>query len=222
MSTQPDSGLAVRGLAHDLSNLLQIVLSAADSISADHRHSAAASIIARSVRQAMDLLDEEAQQRQDVDLKPALERAGRLAADFAKMIGPPDLSVGIQVDPGFRVYARPASLDRVFMNLLLNAVEAAAAAGRESLSIVAVAWRDNQRIGISISDDGPGFSPGVLSGETPSQSSGLGLRIVRDAVLREGGAVSAANGPSGGATFTLDFEAAPALPRHPAFANAAS
>ena len=64
---------------------------------------------------------------------------------------------------------------------------------------------------IVVSDDGPGISlellPRIFQPRVSTKSiiSGLGLYVVQSIVEQNGGSVTAANGPSGGAIFTLSI-----------------
>ena len=85
------------------------------------------------------------------------------------------------------------------MNLFLNSAQA----GAKNIHIHA-----RQRE-IVVSDDGPGISAELLPRifqprvSTKSIISGLGLYVVQSIVEQNGGTVSAANGLSGGAVFTV-------------------
>ena len=62
-----------------------------------------------------------------------------------------------------------------------------------------------------MSDDGPGISlellPRIFQPRVSTKSiiSGLGLYVVQSIVEQNGGSVTAENGPSGGAIFTLSI-----------------
>ena len=85
------------------------------------------------------------------------------------------------------------------MNLFLNSAQA----GAKNIRIHA------RGLEIVVSDDGPGIAPELLPRifqervSTKSIISGLGLYVVQSIVEQNGGKVTAANGPSGGAVFTM-------------------
>lgn len=69
---------------------------------------------------------------------------------------------------------------------------------------------------IEVADSGPGIAPEVLprifdrffkadAARTRSAGSGLGLAITLENVRLHGGTLTAANGPAGGAVFTIDM-----------------
>jgi len=66
-------------------------------------------------------------------------------------------------------------------------------------------------VGLSVADTGPGIDPAHLPAlfdpffttKEPGKGTGLGLAISRTIVESMGGTISAANGPQGGAVFTV-------------------
>jgi len=100
-----------------------------------------------------------------------------------------------------------AKLDRVFHNLLRNACEAVTS-DHGSVRVVAVGT--NNRVEISVSDNGPGipteirddlFQPFVTFGK--SDGTGLGLAVVQKIVCDHGGAVTVESTGSEGTTFKV-------------------
>ena len=87
----------------------------------------------------------------------------------------------------------------MLVNLFLNSAQA----GAKNIRIRA---RGHE---IVVSDDGPGIAPELLPRifqarvSTKSIISGLGLYVVQSIVEQNGGSVTAANGPGGGAVFTM-------------------
>lgn len=105
-------------------------------------------------------------------------------------------------------------LTQVFLNLLLNALEAMPGGG--TLSVHTCLSKDPEGIGIEISDTGPGipeadaeriFQPFFT---TKPKGTGLGLAICLQLIEQHGGWIRAGNRPGGGATFRihLPFRAA--------------
>jgi signal transduction histidine kinase len=217
MSSPNDPDLALRGLAHDLNNLLQVILCAADTMAADSAHAAAYSVIARAVEQANRIIRHDAQQPQDLKLREVVERCSRFAADFSSVSGGPEVQTIVNLPPGIHVRATPAALDRTLMNLFLNAVEAGMRAGRNPVVIHIDATSRDDQFTVLVRDNGPGLPPGAL--ET---ADGLGLRIVQQAVNRHGGTLTTSNAPSGGAVFTLTMNVNSQASAAPAAAQAAN
>ncbi|HZE96002.1 MAG TPA: ATP-binding protein [Planctomycetota bacterium] len=94
-------------------------------------------------------------------------------------------------------------MQRVFLNLASNAVQAVAPGGR--LSVVASGRT------IAFCDDGPGIAPEILEKlftpflTSKTKGTGLGLAIAHKIVEAHGGTIEAKNGPAGGATFTINL-----------------
>lgn len=109
----------------------------------------------------------------------------------------------------------PTHLREAFTNLYANAIHHGGDGGRVTVR----ADDEDDHVVVSVADTGPGIPerdlPHVFDrfhqgDESRSGGgSGLGLAITRAAVERHGGTVEAANGPTGGAVFTVR------LPAHP-------
>jgi signal transduction histidine kinase len=102
-------------------------------------------------------------------------------------------------------HADGSLLGQVFLNLLINAIEAADKDGRVLLRAVSLP----HGIEVSIRDSGPGL-PDVPIGElsqpfytTKTGGTGLGLYICNNIVERHNGEFSLANHPDGGAVATV-------------------
>jgi C4-dicarboxylate-specific signal transduction histidine kinase len=99
-------------------------------------------------------------------------------------------------------------LQQVVINLVLNAVESAAASTRERRVAIATVARST-RIELEVSDSGAGLPPQVRHNlfksffSTKKNGLGMGLAIVHQIVERHLGQVQAQNGPGGGAVFRV-------------------
>ena len=75
------------------------------------------------------------------------------------------------------------------------------------------ARRRDDRIEIEVADSGPGLSDEVLARlfqpfiTTKATGMGVGLSLCRSIVESQGGEISAANAPAGGAVFRFDVPA---------------
>jgi signal transduction histidine kinase len=101
----------------------------------------------------------------------------------------------------------PAELNQVFINLLMNAIDALPKGGNLWLGLDVA----EGAVRVSVRDDGAGiapellpqvFEPFVTSKET-GHGTGLGLAISQTIVARHRGTIEAANAPGGGAIFTV-------------------
>lgn len=106
-----------------------------------------------------------------------------------------------------RVALDGESLKQVFLNLLLNALEASPEGGEVS----AILERRGERMVVRIRDQGPGLPPEVLArlGEpfytTKAQGTGLGLFLSRRLVHSGGGELSAEVPAGGGAELVVSL-----------------
>lgn len=103
-------------------------------------------------------------------------------------------------------------LDQVFLNMVINA-EQAMTALRGSGTLTIDVRRVDDKVRVSISDDGPGiaeeniskiFDPFFTTREV-GQGTGLGLSICYGIVHEHEGTISVENKPDGGATFIVDL-----------------
>ena len=113
-------------------------------------------------------------------------------------------------------------LQQVVMNLVLNAIEAAATSIHERRVIVQTVGR-GRHVELIVTDTGPGLPPEAADHvfesffSTKQNGLGMGLAIVRQIMELHHGEVHAENGPLGGAAFRVTF---PAVREHVMAANA--
>jgi signal transduction histidine kinase len=105
-----------------------------------------------------------------------------------------------------KLFADIEQMRLVFLNLLLNAIEAVSENGSISLVIETAADR---KVCIKLMDNGPGIAPENLErifepyfSKRPG-GTGLGLSLARRIVEEHGGTLTAENRPLGGAQFNL-------------------
>lgn len=98
-------------------------------------------------------------------------------------------------------------LHQVFVNLLINAIEAMEDGGRISLKVAVLA--QGRVVRIDFRDTGPGISSQVLPrlfepfATTKERGTGLGLAVSRRIIEQHEGSLTASNHPEGGAIFTV-------------------
>lgn len=101
----------------------------------------------------------------------------------------------------------PAELNQVFINLLMNAIDALAPGGNLWLELA----RAGDEVRIAVRDDGAGIPPDVLpdifepfvTTKDAGRGTGLGLAISRAIVARHGGRIEVATALGQGTTFTV-------------------
>ena len=113
------------------------------------------------------------------------------------------------------IHGDAVQLQQVVLNLVLNAIEAAATS-IERRVVLGTAVRDAE-IELSVHDSGPGLSDEAQDHlfesffSTKKSGLGMGLTIVHQIVERHHGIVHAENTPAGGALFRVTLSAARAL-----------
>ncbi|MFL5583172.1 MAG: ATP-binding protein [Gemmatimonadaceae bacterium] len=109
-------------------------------------------------------------------------------------------------------------LQQVVINLVLNAIESAAASARERRVVLCTAERGG-RVELAVRDSGAGLPPQVQQRlfesffSTKKSGLGMGLAIVHQIVERHRGQVHAQNAPGGGALFRVTLPAEGIVPR---------
>lgn len=140
--------------------------------------------------------------------------AQAVASDLAPLLEARDQRIELQVDDAAAlVQADPAKLHDVLRNLVANA----ATYSPEHTTITVATRRDGDRVAIDVLDQGPGipeedrtrvferFYRVDKSRARDPGGTGLGLAIVKHLVELQGGRVSVANRPGGGARFTVEM-----------------
>lgn len=113
-----------------------------------------------------------------------------------------------------RVQSDPLLLHQAFLNIVMNAEQAIAAAGQPGR--IEIATRHDPvggRVIATVRDTGTGISADVLSHifepfyttKEVGKGTGLGLAIAYGIVQEHGGHIAAANHPDGGAVFTVEL-----------------
>lgn len=137
----------------------------------------------------------------DVRLADVIDSALRLLSPACRQGGH---QVSVRIGPGTeRVWANPLILEQVFVNLLVNSMEAAR--GAANIRIQSSSRHAAGCIEVSVSDDGPGIDPSIEGRvfepffTTKARGAGLGLTTAREAMLALGGDLALARAAQGAA-----------------------
>lgn len=138
----------------------------------------------------------------------------RAAVTWVARAQMPDLEVDFDLPEDFLAFGLSAHSHQVVMNLVQNAIDAMAEAPPPHRLVICGRIEDGQAVA-EIRDSGPGIAADVLSRifdpffttKPVGKGTGLGLAISDRIVSDQGGALSAANHPGGGAVFTLRLPA---------------
>jgi PAS domain S-box-containing protein len=172
----------------------------------------------------------EAQLRQSQKMEAIGQLAGGVAHDFNNL-----LTVNIAIECRLAssvpaVLADPGQLDRVLVNLAVNARDAMPQGGRLVLATSVVRRTDRDAacdalspglyVRLTVSDTGIGMDDATMarifepfySTKEPGRGTGLGLSTIYGIVRQSGGAIRVASALGAGTTFTIDLPAAATRP----------
>jgi two-component system, NtrC family, sensor histidine kinase HydH len=137
--------------------------------------------------------------------------ASLLEAARAAVSTPPEVKVQVRAPSGIpELEGDSVQLRQVFVNLLENAVNAAAPKGEVEVLVSS----GEGRVRVAVEDTGPGVDPEIRRRlfeplvTTKDKGIGLGLALVRRIVERHGGSISYQPRRGGGASFVVSLPAA--------------
>lgn len=203
---------------HDLNNIFQTLVEAADLLAGDPQWAPVSAVILRSIERGKGITTS----MQQVEGLPApFETILGNAIAFAEdsLIGGrgPEVRFVSHVEPGIEL-RRTWAWERVLINLFSNSMRAMPEGG----TIYVSARTGNGRAEIVVRDEGAGIAPEILADlfrphVSTKVRGGLGLHIVETIVKQEDGEVRASNCTHGrGAEFiiTIPVEKKLARPAH--------
>ncbi len=212
MKTRED--LTISGLVHDLNNVFQTLVDAADLLAGDPRYAKLSAAILRSVERGKNIAAGlQAGTGEDTPFEQILANAIAFVEDSLEAGRGPEIRFVHDVEPGIKLGGHWA-WERVLINLFLNAMRAMPAGG----TIQVLARRTGGQVEIVVRDEGSGIAPGLLehlflphvTTGSSGGSSGLGLHIVETIVKQNGGYVRAANrSDAHGAEFSITLPSRP-------------
>ncbi len=218
MDTTPD--LTLPCLIHDLNNVFQTLVEAADLLSDHPQWAQVSAAILRSVERGKEItLSMQTVNQPSAPLETVVKKAQTLLEDSLMSGRGPDIRFVCEVEPGI-VLRRSWAWERVLINLFSNAVHAMPRGGTISVEARRVpdAKQEQGCIEIVVADEGGGIAPELLPSifeptVSTRKGGGLGLHIVHTIVTQEDGEVRAANRKGRGAEFTITIPAVPVLTR---------
>lgn len=218
-------GLLAAGLAHDLNNLLTVILGHAELLRTHHADEDSGHTIQEAAMRAAELTRQLLAfgRRQHItpralDLSEVVERA----LPLVRSIAGENVRVVVEASrPLPLVEADVSQIEQALMNLVTNAIQAMAGAGTltirtqlEELSAgdlqkLSKPRKDPWFVVLSVTDTGPGMEAEVASRAfdpfftTKSLGTGLGLSVVHGVVGQHGGLVRVHTGKGRGCTLEL-------------------
>lgn len=226
-------GTMVAGVAHELNNPLSNIWSSCQILLEDQALAAGSpqSDMLRQIDEqcvrardiVRSLLDFTRERQFRAEMLP-LEDLVRQTLRFIRNDIPQGLEIRLDIPADLVVLADPQRLQQALLNLVKNAMQAAAENGRVVIGASRHAagaavpadpglapCRDMAAIDIRVSDDGPGIPADILprifdpffTTKDVGKGMGLGLSIVFQIVEEHGGCISAASEAGRGATFVM-------------------
>lgn len=217
---QPQTDHTLASIVHELNNPLTTILGLSEMLlennaTPDHKLTRIRSEAMRSVRiirNLMELSRGDAPSgfdgRTPVDLNEAIRHSAALVEDQLE-----SHSIDLTVELPWRspmVHSRPGELTQVFLNLITNAIQSIASAGRPG-AITITGNQLGNRVCITVEDDGPGFTDADFTRlfqpyfTTKGQGTGMGLYLSRKIIQNIEGDLWASRNVDRGAIFTIEL-----------------
>jgi nitrogen fixation/metabolism regulation signal transduction histidine kinase len=199
-----------RRVAHDIKNPLTPMQLAARTLagSDEPRVASAASLLLEEIARLDDMARSLAQLGRLPESPPAPVDLDELLRKLAARHGTGSVPIHVVArDAPALVLGHHDLLERVFRNILVNAVEASEPRGGGAVDVRLA--QQNGHVQVTIRDHGPGLPEQLLDSiwlpdvTTKRHGTGLGLAIVRQGVEAHTGEVRARNADGGGAEFEV-------------------
>jgi signal transduction histidine kinase/CheY-like chemotaxis protein len=206
-------GSLTSGIAHDINNLLTIIVGASSSLKAK---SSPTDAEAQGLLEELDVATSRAalmtsqllafgrsptQHIEEVDLSASVERTGRL---LARVLGVAT-ACKFEVEPGVRVQASRTGIEQILLNLAVNARDAMPNGGELRVSV----RKDGNFAELAVADTGHGMDESTRARifepffSTKPTGTGLGLATVRQLIQHYGGRIELETAVGEGAAFRL-------------------
>jgi len=218
-------GEGMAGVAHELSNVMNIVLGHVGL--AHNRRAELSAEVARHLdralegcenatrilRNTLDAVREGSAEKRRVSLADVAKRTVELKAYDLRRDG---ITIRVRFAEGVPAVQGVAfQLQQVLLNLITNAQQALREQRGAPRIIEVVGTADDGRAVIEVRDTGPGIPPETLPRlftpffTTKADGTGLGLTVSTAIVHDHGGTLTGDNRPTGGAVFRIELPASP-------------
>lgn len=205
-------GNLTSGIAHDLNNLLTVIVGASDMLRAQvagksgalgllDELEGAASRASLMTRQLLSFGRMRSTEKELVDFGAIVSAMSKM---LPRLLGQA-LTVEVRVESGAWVVASRSGLEQILLNLAVNARDAMPEGGSFSLELRV----EEDELVLTASDTGVGMTPEVRERvfepffTTKATGTGLGLATVHKLVEEYGGTIAIESEPGRGARFTL-------------------
>lgn len=209
-------GRMASSIVHDLRNPLAAIYGGAemmvDTDLTPQQAKRVAANIYRSSRRIQEMLDDLLQVTRGRSGPRALCRLDDLLRQCIESFQPAaaaqNVRIRVDIPAGLEVSVERRRMERVFQNLLDNAIEVLPVGGEIAIE----ARTKDGKVEIEVSDTGPGIAPDIRGqlfqpfvSHGKKNGLGLGLALSRQTVLEHGGEMWATDREGGGASFTIQL-----------------
>jgi len=155
----------------------------------------------------LDFARESASTVETLDLEKLLQDTIRLAENQVRMSG---IKIELQVTENLpSIHGDGQKLQQVFLNLILNAVDASSKGSK--IQVIALPHGQNENVAIKVVDYGQGIPKHVLSSifdpffttKAKGKGTGLGLSVSQGIIAKHGGKISVSSEEGSGTVFTV-------------------
>jgi two-component system NtrC family sensor kinase len=142
---------------------------------------------------------------EDVDVNDTIGQTVTFLDNHAR-----NIDIHLDLDESIPIIASDqGQLQQIFLNLLTNAIDAIGSGG----TIEAASRYSDDKIVVTIKDDGPGLSDEMLrkifdpfvTTKDPGKGTGLGLWVSHNIISKMGGSIQVKNRPDKGAVSTVEI-----------------
>jgi two-component system NtrC family sensor kinase len=213
-------GTLTAGVAHELNNPLNnitltahMLLEDYDVLSDDERKEMVNDVVSESKRSThiisnlLDFARESSSQLEPLDLKSLLKDTINLAVNQIKLSG---IRIEFQATDNLpRVHGDSQQLRQVFLNLILNAIDASSKGG--TIRVIVLPADEPNYLAVKVIDSGTGIPDHILGSifdpffttKEKGKGTGLGLSVSQGIVAKHGGKIRVSSVVDQGTTFTV-------------------
>ncbi|MDP3620521.1 MAG: HAMP domain-containing sensor histidine kinase [Polynucleobacter sp.] len=153
-------------------------------------------------------------QNNDTGTVNILESINEVVSISKSKIESSHIALAIKCSPNYYININLDEWHQVLINLINNAIDALTLSNTPNKRISISVMKKNDAIWLSIEDNGPGINSGQESQifellvSHKKKGTGIGLRLSKNIINRNGGSIVANNLPHGGARFVIELPSA--------------